>query len=454
MNVTRVRVVAVLAALTLVLSGCAAPVADPTPNAWRWPEDPKNDRLGWEAGYWYNESIDVDQSDGLNASEREAFVGRTMARVERIRGLEFEESVEVAVMSRAEYRNRSNGGGDDAGPGWNDQVWEALLLIGENRTVESTFDELYGDAVLGYYSPSEERIVVVSDAENPVIDRATLSHELMHALQYQQFEIDGAPQTLDGRLAEDGLVEGDARYVERLYERRCGGEWDCIRRPDTNPNRENFDFGVYLTVYTPYSEGPTLVDSLRERGGWAAVNEAYASVPASTEQLVHPEAYPEDRPLTVGVPDRSNGAWSRFDRDPVGNTVGEAPIFVMLYRHGAIPSSSLERNPGAYSRYDYAANESDGWAGDTVVPYRSDDGEFGYVWATEWETAEDAEEFRSAYETALREGLNATRTGPNTYVVADGPYADAFRVTREGTRVTVVNAPTTDQLDGVHAPDR
>ncbi|RDI72015.1 Hvo_1808 family surface protein [Halopelagius longus] len=453
MNDARVRFVAVLAVATLVLSGCAAPVADPTPNEWRWPEDPQSDRIGWEAGYWYNESVAVNQSDGLNASEREAFVARTAARVERIRGLEFEESVEVDVMSRAEYRDQSSGDGG-AGPGWNDQVWEALLLIGEDRTVEAAFDDLYGDAVLGYYSPSEERIVVVSDAENPVIDRATLSHELMHALQYQRFDIGGVPQTLDGRLAEDGLVEGDARYVEQLYEERCGDEWDCVRRPETNPNRENFDAGVYLTVYAPYSDGPTFVHSLRERGGWTAVNEAYARPPASTEQLVHPEAYPEDRPRTVAVPNRSNGAWSRFDRHPVGNTVGEAPIFVMLYRHGAIPSSALERNAEPYSRYNYSSNASDGWAGDTVVPYRSDDGEFGYVWAIEWETAADAEEFVSAYETALREGLNATRTAPNTYVVADGPYADAFRVTRNGTRVTVVNAPTTDRLDGVHAPGR
>ncbi|SFH02793.1 hypothetical protein SAMN04488063_3619 [Halopelagius inordinatus] len=452
MIVTHDHVVTLLVAATLLVSGCAAPVAESNYGA--WPDDPRTDRIGWESGYWYNESIDVDQSDGLNATERDAFVARTMARVERVRGLEFEESVDVDVLTRAEYREQSGGDGEAAGPGWNDQLWEALLLVGEDRTVESVFDDLYGDAVLGYYSPSEERIVVVSDAENPVIDRATLAHELMHALQYQQFDVRGAPRTLDGRLAEDGLVEGDARYVERLYEERCDGEWDCVSRPDREIPRDDFDRGVYLTIYAPYSEGPTFVRSLRDRGGWDAVDAAYANHPASTEQILHPEAYPDDRPVEVAVPDRAADPWSRFDREPVGSTVGEAPIFVMLLRRGAIPSATLERDTGAYSRYNYEANASAGWAGDAVVPYRSDGGEFGYVWATEWETKRDAAEFSAAYETALRTGLNATRAGPNTFVVEDGPYADAFRVTRRGTRVTVVNAPTRGQLDAVHERPR
>ncbi|HKL30417.1 MAG TPA: hypothetical protein VJ898_14260, partial [Natrialbaceae archaeon] len=57
------------------------------------PPDPDEDVIGWENGYWYDESIDVDQSDGLSDAELDRFVARTMARVERIRGLEFRENV-------------------------------------------------------------------------------------------------------------------------------------------------------------------------------------------------------------------------------------------------------------------------------------------------------------------------------------------------------------------------
>jgi len=44
--------------------------------------------------------------------------------------------------------------------------------------------------------------------------------------------------------------------------------------------------------------------------------------------------------------------------------------------------------------------------------------------------------------------VNAT-----TLVVSDGPFADAFRVVRDGRTVTIVNAPTVEALDSVHRPE-
>jgi hypothetical protein len=452
-NAVSARFAVLAAAALLVLSGCAAPISTPDGQRGDWPADPPTDRLGWEAGYWHNESIDVNQSDGLSAAEREAFVARTMARVELIRGLEFESTVPVEVVSRETYRNDSSNVSGEGDP-WNDQVWEALLLVGEDRSITEVFDELYGGAVLGYYSPSEDRIVVVSDSLDPAIDRATLAHELVHALQDQHFGLNGTPQTQDAQLAEDGLVEGDARLVEAMYESRCGAEWECVDRPPAGDGGGGggFDFGVYLTIYTPYSEGPAFVQSLRDRGGWAAVNDAYANPPVSTEQVLHPARYPDERPVEVSVPDRSNETWSRFDHDPVGDTVGEASIYVMLWDNRAIDQAKLRENTGAYSPYNYTSGPSEGWAGDTVVPYRSDDGEFGYVWTTAWDSEEDARQFYRTYtKWLLQLRLGAERVGEDTYVVGQGPYADAFRVTRDGTRVTVVNAPTPAALDGVHA---
>ncbi|RDZ53024.1 hypothetical protein DEQ92_15725 [Haloferax sp. Atlit-6N] len=471
----RRRLAAVLSALLLVVAGCAAPIADPNAAGdasndadgtadpaedWAWPDDPPTDRLGWEAGYWYNESIAVNQSDGLNATEREAFVARTMARVEVVRELEFEESVPVEVISRAEYRNQSEEPADPVHSDWNDQVWEALLLVGEDRTIDEVFDELYGGAVLGYYSPSEDRIVLVSDDDRPTIDRRTLAHELHHALQDQHFGLDGSPPTQDAQLAENGLVEGDARYVDRLYEERCETDWECVPRPPASGSGSgSYDYPVFLTIYAPYSEGPTFVADLRERGGWAAVDDAYADRPASTEQVLHPKRYPDERPVEVTVEDRSSAAWTRYDTDPVADTVGEASIFATFWKHRAIDRGRLQQDTGAYSPYNYTAGPSEGWAGDAVVPYRpaSDETyeanphERGYVWKTVWDSEADAEQFERAYVTyTLKLRLGGSYAGENTYLVDDGPFADAYRVTRDGDTVTVVNAPTVERLDEVH----
>ncbi|SFR69938.1 Hvo_1808 family surface protein [Halogeometricum limi] len=451
MNVSRSSLVAVSFALLLVLAGCSAPVAD-ADATWSWPDDPPTDRIGWENGYWYNESIDVDQSDGLNETEQEAFVARTMARVEQIRQLEFDKTVPVDVVSREDYQSNRNVFVSEPDP-WEEQLYEATFLVGEDESVAEVFSELYGGAIAGYYTPSNDRIVVVSDSEAPTMSRATLAHELVHALQDQQFGYAAPPQTRDGTLAEDGLFEGDANYVESLYAERCAAEWDCVESPAREAGGgSSFDFGVYLTVYAPYSEGPEFVAALRERGGWEAVNAAYDDVPVSSEQILHPDAYPDERPANVTVPDRSSNEWSRFDRDPATDRLGEVFAYVMFWDARAIDQSSLRQQTGAYSRYNYSTGATVGWAGDSVVPYRSDDGEYGYVWATEWDTKGDADQFRRTYERFLLQlRMNADRVDESTYVIESGPFADAFRVTQDGTRVTIVNAPTAEQLDDVHA---
>jgi hypothetical protein len=159
-----------LVALAVVLAGCTVPSFGGSDH----PETPAGeDAIGYENGYWYDDPVSVTTDDGLNETEREAVVARTMARVEQVRGLEFKESVPVSVISRAEYQNRSGGNnGGSAGPEdpWNDQVWEALLLIGEDSGSSESIDDTLSTTVQGYYSPSNDEIVIVSPTETPQID--------------------------------------------------------------------------------------------------------------------------------------------------------------------------------------------------------------------------------------------------------------------------------------------
>jgi hypothetical protein len=101
--------------------------------------------------------------------------------------------------------------------------------------------------------------------------------------------------------------------------------------------------------------------------------------------------------------------------------------------------------------YNYAADPSAGWANDRVFPYHRGSGadaEYGYVWVTEWDTERDAREFLRAYRAILR-AQGGSEEAENVWVIPDGPYADAFRVTRQGTRVVVVNAPERGDLSDV-----
>ena len=423
-------------ALALALAGCSIPFLG-------HPEKPPGgDTIGWENGYWYDDPVDVTTGDGLNESELEAVTARAMARIERIRDREFESTVPVEVISRAEYRNRSGSNSTGSRDPWNDQVWEALLLVGESRGSSEAISDTRSDSVLGYYSSAEDRIVIVSESETPVVDRGTLSHELVHALQDQRFGLGGSPDTQDTQLSRNGIIEGEANYIQNTYERRCGTQWNCISAPDsdgggggggTNP-------GVFTVIIQPYVSGPQFIDSVYRDGGWDAVDALHDDYPASSEQVIHAERYPDQTPVTVTVADRSNAEWNRFDRDPVGDTVGEASIFATMYHNGQTDAD----------RYSYVSRPSEGWAGDTVVPYRNGSGGGGYVWESRWDSERDAREFATAYRGALTEEHGARNPRGAVYVVDDGPFADAFRVVREGRTVRIVNGPTVDDLNGIH----
>jgi hypothetical protein len=438
----RLRLAVAAVAVLALLAGCTAfeSLGGGHPEG-----DPASDRIGWENGYWYDDPVNVTAADGYNATEREAVVARTMARVEQIRDLEFNSTVPVDVIGREQYlENRSSSGGNATYSRWNDQVWESLFIVGESSSYSNSSSETLGQSVQGYYSPGQDAIVLVSDSPTPTIDRTTLAHELVHALQDQQFGFGADGETQDRQLANRGVTEGDARYVDVLYENRCESEWACIPQPDAGGGggsaSSDYNRGLFLTIYTPYAAGSQFVDQVRAQSGWDGVDQLYEARPESTEQLIHPQLYPDEDPVNVTVADRSSGEWRRFDVDPVADTVGEASIYAMLVHNDAVDPEN---------RYGYDAEPSAGWGGDSVVPYTN--GTTGaYVWETTWDSADDAEEFHTAYLDVL-ESHDARNPRGNVYVVPDGEFADAFRVVRTGETVRIVNAPTADALSEVHS---
>lgn len=454
------RRLALLVCSLVVLAGCLTPPVAENPQV--VPDGRTNGTDGSVDGYGPDNPIQIDPEDGLNDSELSAYVARTKARVEAIRGLTFQEQVPVEVVSRAEYRNRSGGGAPPpAVTAFRDQVWEALFLVDENTHASDALDEVYGSSVQGYYAPGAGRIVIVSDSPgNVTVDRRTLVHELTHALQDQHLGLHTGAPTMDGHRARTGATEGDANYVQFRYEDRCGDEWECLPVPaaDRSSSRE-YDLGVFVAVFHPYSEGPTFVRSLRERGGWERVNEVIRTrLPNSTEQVTHPGKFGHDEPRTVNVPDRSNERWSRFSglpgRERAWNTVGEASLYATFWANGVIERGHLRNDSDPDSRYNYSHPITHGWDGDRVVPYRTTDGEHGYVFASVWDGAENATEFRQAYERLLVEAHNATEVREGVYRVPESdPFGDAFRVRQEGDRVVVVNAPSVEALEEVHAPE-
>ena len=415
-----------------VLAGCAGIAGE--------------DRIGYENGYAWDDSLNVTQADGLNATEREAVLARTMARLEHLRGLEFTESVDIRLESREAFRENQSSDPNATHAAWNNQVWEALWLVGGDRDVHEVFDEAFGTRVAGYYSPGSNEVVIVTDSETPRISRSTLVHELVHALQDQQFGLDDAPDRQDAQLARNGVVEGEANRLQTTYARRCADDWECLAPGGVaggggslGPYGEN----VFTVIFFPYAQGPDFVGAIADRGGNAALDDLYDPYPTSTTAIIHPETYPGESPVDVTVPDRSRGDWGRFDHDPVADTAGEASIFAM------VQANDLGEVTAA--RYSYSHPVSTGWVGDSLVPYRDGD-RYGYVWTTAWDARTDAEDFHAAYEQVLREAGARGLDGNRYRLPADHPWGGGYRLALDGRRVTVVHGPTTAALDRIHPP--
>ena len=443
------RLAAALVCLSVVVAGCGAVGSstepDPTGDG-SVVDRSADDRLGVENGVAANASLDVTTADGLDRWELAAVVDRTMARVELLRGLEFVESVDLRVVSRSEFRADERFGGDSPAHGrLRAQVHEATFLLGEDESVPAAYDQLYGDRVAGYYDATADEIVVVADADR--LDTRTLAHELVHALQDQHF---GAHPTdsRDARAAVTGLREGDARYVDTLYVERCETEWSCLPAPDDGAG--DYDRELFAMLYQPYADGAQFVHELRQRGGWDAVDAAYADPPTTTEQTIHPAAYPDETAVSVDVTDRSGDEWQ-----PVvgadNETLGELGAYVTLLASGAVDAEDHATADGPYSPRNYSHPASDGWAGDTFVPYTDGD-RAGYVWKLRWDSPADARAFAAAYRDGLR-ALDARAVGDGVYVVPDGGFADAFRIERDGDTVVVTNAPTVSDLDQIRSTD-
>jgi len=433
--------------------------------------DPETDVLGWENGYWANETISVDRSDGLSEAERERIVARAMARVEVVREMEFNSTVPVELMSREEYQDSEYSGGGDRSAAFttfDNAKFEALFLVGEDRDSLAVQQSNRGSSVAGFYTPRNDRIVVIYGGETADLPgERTLGHELTHALQDQQFDLTTiTASSREQSNAQNGLIEGDASLTEERYMERCGEEWECLSAPQSGSGSGSSDIhlGIYIMDFFPYDDGPAFVEFYQERGGWDRINQMYDDLPASTEQVAIPEKYAvdPDPPTDVTLRNQNTNGWERVDppeRTPtarLGQSAMTAMFGYTLYADTGNqpviqPQELLNINSEGnivQPPFKYTAPPVRGWDGDRMHIYQKDN-ETAYVWKSVWDSRQDAQEFADAYADLLAYWGGSQQSG-GLYTIDSGAYADAFRVTVEGDTVTIVNAPTTGDLPDVH----
>jgi hypothetical protein len=242
-------------------------------------------------------------------------VARLIGVTQELRGLEFVTQPTITVVTDEELaaRVRTQILEDYVDADVDEALYKLLGLVDPAFDLRQTVSDLYGEQVAGFYDgETEELVVPARDNEFTILQEVTLVHELTHALTDQVLDFHPRFTALhdqdrfDEASAFQALIEGDASLTEILFVEQM--------TPDEQRQflDEAFDIDTSLppgvpqfiedSLVFPYETGFGFVAGIHGDGGFTSVDDAYASPPLSTEQVLDPSAYLEDLPQPVELP--------------------------------------------------------------------------------------------------------------------------------------------------------
>jgi len=329
---------------------------------------------------------------------------------------------------------------------------EALLLpyVSLGLLPDAPVSIQVGQTAGAYVLEEEQLYVVTNPSQINADDRVlVLARAYDRALQDQYFDLEAAEaraRSADARLAVAALEGGDEMLLMALYRHGdlATADWAYLETlvlaelPSYGEELDSSQAWARLQHF-PYREGRRFAAALFEVDGWDAVNRAYADLPRSTEQVLHPERYLAEEPDTPGdvfVPDLSSvlgTEWTLGVRDTLGEFVA-----------GVYLEQTLTEQ--------MAWRAADGWDGDTFVTWEREDGGRVRVWRTIWDNTTESAEFERALLTLVPQRylptrpLEPPRGLPGSWWETESGIVCVYRVARH---VVFADGPDVDTLAAV-----
>ena len=265
--------------------------------------------------------------------------------------------------------------------------------------------KLLKSQVAGFYDPHGKEMVLVEGGDDlgiwnsaaqfmiqrDVVGEMLLAHELTHALQDQNFDLESSLDKVkdddDRTLALKSVAEGDATIAGFAY--AVGRMDDSTADALANNLKQlpqalaaeapNTPEGLSVPLLFQYSDGVRFVAEAYRRGGWTAVDALYRNPPQSSHQILHPALYFDSRAPTPRIElagyDRIMSGWKKVDDD----TYGELLLRVIL-----------ERNLGKQSNEVGLASR---WIADRMIILQESRG-VNVIWMLAFERRADRQPFR------------------------------------------------------------
>jgi hypothetical protein len=278
-------------------------------------------------------------------------------------------------------------------------AYKAFGLVPETLDVRSLLVDLLLEQAIGYYDPARDVLFIRDEAPAAMLD-AVIVHELVHALQDQQVDLDSltrAQASNDGRSAAQAAIEGHATAAMMAYQMAAmsGSDVSAEDLPELSP-----EMGSALadpSTFPQLAAAPAIVREpllFAYLGGARYLQRLWRAqpdkpppfdewLPESTEQLIHTDRLliERDSPTRVTLGDPPEGWEVKYVWD-----LGELEIGIYFEQHLA------DR--------DIATAAAAGWDGDAFM-LLSRGGELALTWYTVWDSERDAEEFARAYASAF-----------------------------------------------------
>jgi hypothetical protein len=356
-------------------------------------------------------------------------IEETVSAVPALRGLDPLRPVPIRSIDGEAFRSELEGLLEEEMPAdlvaAEGDALKRLGLLGPEDDLREMIVALYADQALAYYDPRSGTITIVGDLEEiGPTESIVLVHEFVHALQDQHWDLEGTritdPSRSDGILAQAALTEGDATLL--MYDWAAANlrmrdllaiSAQALTRGDLRLLESTPAILRRPMVEFPYLDGYAWANAIRARGdGYDAIDAAWESRPVSTEQILHPERYPDELPVEVVLPGIASALGEGW-QDSYQQTLGEMQMGVWV-ADGREPSRVLGL-PGPMP----GASAVDGWGGDRLMSLDGPEDRWAIVWQTAWDSQADADEFLAAAKPVLK-GLDAASAALPAIDVAGG----------------------------------
>jgi len=286
---------------------------------------------------------------GQGAPDLLAQADEVLQQMSELTGLPIKSALKKQIISRAEVEKYLAENLRAEMTPQEIHIQEATLrvfgLVPPDFNLEKFLISFYTEQAAGFYDP-HCKTMFIADWVEPDMQRLVLAHELTHALQDQNFDLEKFLKAVrpddDASSARQALVEGHATaaMIQQLIAPMKLEDMPSLeplmaqvihQQYEEFPAFNRAPFFFRFQALFPYIEGMGFMQRGLEAGGWKRLNSLFNDPPNTTKEIFEPQAYFEKQQLPkVSLPHPAPLA--RIPRLDflAENTMGELGYYAVL----------------------------------------------------------------------------------------------------------------------------